>query len=74
VHVITLGELDLLENQPEQALAVFRQTGDEGFILIGQAKAQFSLGRVDVSRRILEQMIAIKGVPLSDRRGICLVR
>ncbi len=58
-----LGGLDLLENQPEQALAVFRQTGDEGFILIGQAKAQFSLGRVDVSRRILEQMIAKKESP-----------
>ncbi len=40
-----LGGLDLLENQPEQALAVFRQTGDEGFNLIGQAKAQFSLTR-----------------------------
>src|SRR5450631_1100705 len=53
-----LAELELLENQPEQALAAFRQTGDESFNLIGQAMAQFSLGHVDVSQRILEQMIA----------------
>jgi TolB-like protein/tetratricopeptide (TPR) repeat protein len=58
-----LAELVLLENQPEQALAAFRQTGDEGFNLIGQAKAQFSLGHVDVSRRVLEQLIAKKERP-----------
>jgi TolB-like protein/DNA-binding winged helix-turn-helix (wHTH) protein len=58
-----LAELDLLENQPEQALAAFRQTGDEGFNLGGQAMAQFSLGHVDVSRRVLEQMIAKKEPP-----------
>jgi TolB-like protein/DNA-binding winged helix-turn-helix (wHTH) protein/Flp pilus assembly protein TadD len=55
-----LAELDLLENRPEQALAAFRQTGLGGFSLVGQAKAQFSLGHVDVSQRILEQMIAKK--------------
>jgi serine/threonine-protein kinase len=55
-----LAELDLLENQPQQALAAFRQMGDEGFSLTGQAKAQFSLGHVDVSRRVLEQLIAKK--------------
>jgi adenylate cyclase len=54
-----LAELDLLENQPEQALAAFRQTGN----LTGQAMAQFSLGHVDVSRRVLEQMIAKKDSP-----------
>src|SRR5579859_2640457 len=54
-----LAELDLLENQPEQALAAFRQTGN----LIGQAMAQFSLGHVDVSRRVLEQLIAKKESP-----------
>jgi tetratricopeptide (TPR) repeat protein len=58
-----LAELDLLENQPAQALAAFRQTGDEGFSLVGQAKAQFSLGHVDMSRRVLEQMIAKKESP-----------
>jgi TolB-like protein/DNA-binding winged helix-turn-helix (wHTH) protein/Flp pilus assembly protein TadD len=56
-----LAELDLLENQPQQALAAFRQT--EGFGLIGQAEAQFSLGHVDVSRRVLEQLIAKRESP-----------
>jgi TolB-like protein/DNA-binding winged helix-turn-helix (wHTH) protein/Flp pilus assembly protein TadD len=55
-----LAELDLLENQPGQALAAFRQMEDEGFSLVGQAQAQFSLGHVDVSRRVLEQLIAKK--------------
>lgn len=58
-----LAELDLLENQPERALAAFRQTGDEAFNLAGQAKAQFSLGHVDVSQRILEELIAKKNDP-----------
>jgi TolB-like protein/DNA-binding winged helix-turn-helix (wHTH) protein len=53
-----LGELELLENHPQQALATFRQAGLGGFSLVGQAKAQFSLGHVDVSQRILEQLIA----------------
>jgi TolB-like protein/DNA-binding winged helix-turn-helix (wHTH) protein/Flp pilus assembly protein TadD len=56
-----LGELDLLENRPEQALAAFRQTGLEAFSLTGQAKAEYSLGHVDVSRRVLEQLIAKYG-------------
>jgi tetratricopeptide (TPR) repeat protein len=55
-----LAELNLLENQPERALADFRQMEDEGFNLSGQAMAQFSLGHVDVSRGVLEQMIAKK--------------
>jgi serine/threonine-protein kinase len=58
-----LAELDLLENQPQQALAAFRQTGLGGFSLVGQAKAQFSLGHVDASQRVLEQMIANKESP-----------
>jgi serine/threonine-protein kinase len=56
-----LGELDLLENRPEQALAAFRQTALEAFSLTGQAKAEYSLGHVDVSRRVLEQLIAKYG-------------
>jgi TolB-like protein/DNA-binding winged helix-turn-helix (wHTH) protein len=58
-----LGELDLLENQPEQALAAFRQTGLGSFSLVGQAKAQFSLGHVDVSQRFIEQLIAKQESP-----------
>jgi hypothetical protein len=56
-----LAELDLLENQPEQALAAFRQMGDEGFSLGGQAKAEYSLGHVDVSERLLKQLVAKHG-------------
>ena len=52
-----LGELKLLENQPEQALAIFRQTELEIFSLAGQAEAEYSLGHLEVSRRILEQLI-----------------
>jgi TolB-like protein len=55
-----LGELQLLEHQPEQALATFRQTNSEGFSLTGQAKAEYSLGHGDVSERILQQLIAKK--------------
>jgi TolB-like protein/DNA-binding winged helix-turn-helix (wHTH) protein len=58
-----LAELNLLENQPERALADFRQMEDEGFNLGGQAMAQFSLGHVDVSRGLLEQIIAKKEPP-----------
>ena len=58
-----LAELSLLENQPERALADFRQMEDEGFNLSGQAMAQFSLGHVDVSRGLLEQIIAKKQPP-----------
>ena len=52
-----LGELELLENQPEQALAIFRQMELEIFRLAGQAEAEYSLGHLEVSRRILEQLI-----------------
>jgi TolB-like protein/DNA-binding winged helix-turn-helix (wHTH) protein/Tfp pilus assembly protein PilF len=56
-----LAELDLLENQPERALAAFRQMGEEAFSLTGQAEAEFSLGHVDVSRRVLDQLSASYG-------------
>ena len=55
-----LGELELLENQPERALAIFRQLDVGGFALPGQAMAQYSLGHLDVSQRILEELIAEK--------------
>ena len=38
-----LGDLDLLDNQPEQALASFRQTGIEELRLAGQAQAEYTL-------------------------------
>jgi TolB-like protein len=53
-----LGELELLEGQPERALATFRQTKVKDFSLNGQAKAEYSLGHRDVSQRILEELIA----------------
>jgi TolB-like protein/Flp pilus assembly protein TadD len=53
-----LAELDLLENRPEQALAGYRQTGDENFSRPGEAKAEYSLGHFEISRRILEQLVA----------------
>jgi TolB-like protein/DNA-binding winged helix-turn-helix (wHTH) protein len=56
-----LAELELLENQPERALAAFRQTGEESFSLTGQAKAEYTLRHVDVSQRLLEQLIAKYG-------------
>ncbi len=55
-----LGELELLEHQPERALATFRQTRSEDFSLSGQAKAEYSLGHHDVSEEILTQLIAKK--------------
>jgi TolB-like protein len=55
-----LGELELLEHHPEQALATYRQTRSETFSLLGQAKAEYSLGHNDVSERILKQLIAKK--------------
>jgi TolB-like protein len=58
-----LGELELLEGQPERALATFRQLTGEEFSLIGQAKAEYSLGHRDVSQRLLEQLIAKKPTP-----------
>jgi predicted ATPase len=51
---------ELLEYQPEPALAEYRQTRSEAFSLAGQAKAEYSLGHDDVSERILKQLIAKK--------------
>jgi serine/threonine-protein kinase len=56
-----LGDLDLFDNRPEQALASFRRTRIEEFSLAGQAKAEFSLGHMDVSRRLLGRLIAKSG-------------
>jgi TolB-like protein len=53
-----LGNLDLLENRPQQALADFRQTVLEDFRSTGQAEAQYALGHYDESQRLLEVMIA----------------
>jgi len=60
-----LAELELLENQPERALAAFRQTGEEQFSLTGQAKAEYSLRHVDASQRVLEQLIASRSLALN---------
>jgi TolB-like protein/Tfp pilus assembly protein PilF len=56
-----LGELELLEHQPEQALALFRKTAVPTFSLSGEANAEYSLGHVDASQRVLEQLIAKYG-------------
>jgi len=56
-----LGELYLLENQPAQALAAFRQTGIGVYSLSGQAKAEYSLGHADESRRALDTLMAKYG-------------
>jgi TolB-like protein/DNA-binding winged helix-turn-helix (wHTH) protein len=56
-----LGDLDLLENEPEQALAAFRQTRIEEFRLAGQAKAEYSLQHLEVSQGVLEKLIASSG-------------
>lgn len=56
-----LGDLELLEHQPEQALALFRQTAVPGFSLSGEAAAEYSLGHLDESQRILDQLIAKYG-------------
>jgi len=58
-----LGELELLDHQPERALATFRLSRAVDFSLIGQAKAEYSLGHSDASQRILERLIAKKPTP-----------
>jgi TolB-like protein/DNA-binding winged helix-turn-helix (wHTH) protein/Flp pilus assembly protein TadD len=59
--LFNLGELELLENQPERALVLFRRTALEPFRLEGEAKTEYSLGHVDVSEQLLEQYIAKYG-------------
>jgi TolB-like protein/DNA-binding winged helix-turn-helix (wHTH) protein len=58
-----LAELELLEGQPERALAMFRQTKVKDFSLNGQAKAEYSLGHLAASQSILEQLIAERSPP-----------
>jgi tetratricopeptide (TPR) repeat protein len=52
-----LGKLALLENHAARALAIFRQMGLGPFSLEGQAEAEYSLGHLDASRQLLEQLI-----------------
>jgi serine/threonine-protein kinase len=59
--LFNLGELELLENQPEPALALFRRVAIPPFSLAGQAKAEYSLGHLDASQRLVEQLIAKYG-------------
>ena len=54
-----LGRLDLFENQPEQALAAFRQLESKAWSLTGQAMAEYSLGHAGASQRLLNQLIAM---------------
>jgi TolB-like protein/Tfp pilus assembly protein PilF len=55
---VHLGDLELLEGQPERALAIFSQTTVTDFRLGGQAKAEYSRGHPDASQRNLDQLIA----------------
>jgi TolB-like protein/DNA-binding winged helix-turn-helix (wHTH) protein/Flp pilus assembly protein TadD len=65
-----LGELELLEHQPERALAIFRRSTVEDYRLTGQAKAEYSLGHSDPSQRNLEQLIAKKPTPATAIAGV----
>ncbi len=56
-----LGDLELYDTRPQQALAAFRQTRIAELSLAGQAKAEYSVGRLEVSRKLLEQLIARSG-------------
>jgi serine/threonine protein kinase/Tfp pilus assembly protein PilF len=53
-----LGELELLENRPQQALADFRQTVLPDFRSTGEAKAQYALGHYEEAQRVLDSMTA----------------
>ncbi len=65
-----LGTLELLDHHPERALTLFRQTALPTFSLPGQAEAEYSLGHVDASQRVLAQLIAKygKNAPLAIAR------
>ena len=56
-----LGDLQLLDSQPEQALASFRRTGIQEFSLAGQAKAEYSLRHLEAAQRLLDRLIAERG-------------
>jgi TolB-like protein/DNA-binding winged helix-turn-helix (wHTH) protein/Flp pilus assembly protein TadD len=68
-----LGDLELLESRPEQALLFFQQTEDRGFRLSGEAKAEYSLGHLDASRRALDELIADYGKTDIDDYAIARV-
>jgi len=53
-----LGQLELLENQPERALATFREDTSRELRLEGQAKAEYSLGHREAAEQALKQLIA----------------
>lgn len=53
-----LGQLELLENQPERALATFRQNASPELRLEGQAKAEYSLGHREAAQEALNQLVA----------------
>jgi TolB-like protein/Tfp pilus assembly protein PilF len=53
-----LGQLELLENQPERALATFRQNSSTELRLEGLAKAEYSLGHLEAAQEALNQLIA----------------
>jgi TolB-like protein len=59
--LFNLGELELLEHQPERALALFTRTAVPVFSLAGQAKTEYSLGHGNESARVLKQLIAMYG-------------
>jgi TolB-like protein/Flp pilus assembly protein TadD len=59
--VNNLGDLQLLDNQPEQALATFRRTRMGELSLAGQAKAEYALGHLAASQRLLERLIGEQG-------------
>ena len=56
-----LGELELLENRPAQALSEFQQTEEPSSRLAGEAMAEYSLGHLDASRRAIDELIADYG-------------
>jgi len=56
-----LGDLDLLEHRPAEALVAYRKTALESFSLSGQAKAEYTLGHDEVSRELLAELVAKHG-------------
>jgi TolB-like protein/Flp pilus assembly protein TadD len=62
-----LGDLELFENRPEQALTAFRKTESEDFSLAGRARAEYSLGHAEASQGFLKQLIA-RNVPYQTAR------
>jgi len=68
--VNNLGDLQLLDNQPEQALATFRRTRMGEFSLAGQAKAEYALGHLAASQRLLERLIDEHGMSAAMVAGV----